>query len=209
MEPRWRHIAGRTVRALPGERRAAALERRGRDGQPVPINPGPGRLLAAVLVLDVVDSTGHAARLGDDRWLDVLVAYHAVARRQVGLHQGRVVNIAGDGVWARFAMPLDAIRCAMSTLERVYRLGIELRAGMHVGECECVGDSVEGIAMHICAQVAAKARPGEILVTGTVKDLVAGTPLAFQERDAHRLRGIEGSWPLFAVTGYRPGAHPW
>jgi class 3 adenylate cyclase len=160
MEPRWRHIVGRTVHVSPGERRAAALEPRGGDGPPVPIGPSSGRLLAAVLSLDVVDSTGHAVRLGDDRWLDVLVAYHAVARRQVGLHQGSVVSIAGD-------------------------------------------------AIHICARVAAKARPGEILVTGTVKDLVAGTPLAFQERDAHQLRGIEGSWPLFAVTGYRPGAHRW
>lgn len=210
MEPRWRHIVGRTVRISPSEQRSAALRPLGTgDASPAVIRPTPGRLLAAVLSIDVVSSTEHAARLGDDCWLDLLVAYHAVARRQIGLHQGSVVSVVGDGIWAVFAMPLDAIRCAMTTLERVYGLGIQLRAGMHAGECERVGDSVEGIAMHLCARVTAKARPGEILVTGTVKDLVAGTPLTFQERDTHQLRGIEGSWPLFAVTGYRPSAHLW
>jgi class 3 adenylate cyclase len=199
MEPRWRHIVGRTMRIPPGEQRSAALAPR--DGDPAPVRPAPSRLLAAVLAIDVVGSTAQAATLGDDRWLDLLVAYHAVARRQVGLHQGRVVGTAGDGIWAVFAMPLDAVRCATTTVERVDRLGIRLRAGVHAGVCEQVGDSVEGIVMHICARVTAKARPGETLVTGTVKDLLTGTPLAFQERDAHQLRGIEGSWPLFAVCG--------
>jgi class 3 adenylate cyclase len=167
------------------------------------------RVLATVLCLDVVGSTERAATLGDDLWLDQLAAYHAVARRQLRLYRGALLSALGDGVWAAFAMPIDAIRCAMALVESLHLLGIPVRAGVHTGECQWLDGRADGLVMHICARVTAKAGPGEILVTATVKDLVAGAPLAFQDRDRHELRGVPGSWQLFTVSGYRAASPRW
>jgi class 3 adenylate cyclase len=208
-----RHLVGRTVR-LPTRSQAEqpTIEPLAPAGLPAALPPAGfdrHRVLAAILSLDVVGSTERAAKLGDDLWLDQLAAYHAVARRQVAMHRGQLLSALGDGVWAAFAMPVEAIECAMAMVESLTLLAIPLRAGVHAGECQWLDGSADGLVMHICARVVAEAGPGEILVTGTVKDLVAGTPLAFKDRDHHELRGVPGSWQLFMVTGYRAASRLW
>jgi class 3 adenylate cyclase len=159
----------------------------------------PDRVLATVLFTDIVGSTERAAALGDRRWRELLDAHHTAVRRELERFRGREVKTAGDGFLATFDGPARAIRCAGAIREVVRALGLEIRAGLHTGEIEMMGDDVGGIAVHIGARVAAEARPGEILVSSTVKDLVAGSGLAFEERGTFTLKGIPDQWRLFAA----------
>ena len=159
----------------------------------------PDRVLATVLFTDIVGSTSKAAELGDARWRELLGEHHAAIRRQLTRFRGTELDTAGDGFFARFDGPARAIRCACAITEAVKELGIEVRAGLHTGECEIVESKVGGIAVHIGARVAKEARPSEVLVSSTVKDLVAGSGLEFVERGTAELKGVPGEWRLFAV----------
>ena len=161
--------------------------------------PAPERVLATILFTDIVGSTERATALGDRAWHELLLRHHELVRRQLARFRGREVDTAGDGFFASFDGPARAIRCAQGIVEGVHALGLEVRMGLHTGECELVDGKVAGIAVHTGARVASEARPGEILVSSTVKDLVAGSGLAFQDRGAHELRGVPGEWRLFAV----------
>jgi class 3 adenylate cyclase len=163
--------------------------------------PRSDRVLSTVLFTDIVASTETAGRLGDRRWRDLLEEHHALVRRELVRFRGREVDTAGDGFLATFDGPARAIHCALSILEEVRTLGLELRAGVHTGECEIVGHGVRGIAVHIGARVSSKADPGEIFVSSTVKDLVAGSGLRFEDRGLHQLKGIPDEWRLYAVSG--------
>lgn len=156
-------------------------------------------VLATVLFVDIVGSTQRAAMLGDARWRDLLHHYLEQVRRQVGHYRGRIVDTAGDGVFATFDGPARAIRCARAIHDDAGGLGLALRSGLHTGECLISGDEVAGIAVHIGARVAAHAATGETLVSGTVKSLVAGAGLHFEDRGTHTLKGVAGEWPLFAA----------
>jgi len=157
------------------------------------------RVLATVLFTDIVGSTELAARLGDRGWCDVLEAHHAAIRHELARMRGREVTTAGDGFLATFDGPARGIRCACAIQNAVRPLGLSLRAGLHTGECEIIGDDVGGIAVHIGARVAAMAEAGEVLVSGTVKDLVAGSGLRFTDRGTHALKGVPGEWRLYGV----------
>ena len=159
----------------------------------------PDRILATVLFADIVASTERAAQLGDHRWHELLEGYYELARRELIRFRGREIDTAGDGFFAAFDGPARAVRCAEALTTGVRALGIEVRAGLHTGECEVIGEKVGGIAVHIGARIAALARPGEVLVSNTVKDLVAGSGLAFEERGAQILKGVPGEWRLYAV----------
>ena len=159
----------------------------------------PDRVLATVLFTDMVGSSELAARLGDRRWHDLLQAHHGIVRQELARFRGLEVDTAGDGFLATFDGPARAIRCARSLGEAVRPLGIEIRTGLHTGECEIIGQKVGGIAVHTGARVAALAGPGEVLVSSTVRDLVAGSGLRFTDRGVHSLKGIPGEWRLFAV----------
>ncbi len=161
----------------------------------------PDRVLATVLFTDIVDSTKRAAELGDRRWRDLLDRHHAIVRRELSRFGGREVDTAGDGFLARFDSPAAAIRCARAIRDAVKEAGLEVRAGVHTGECEVIGDKIGGIAVHIGARVSAAAGAGEVLVSGTVKDLVVGSDFTFADRGAHKLKGVPGEWRLFAVEG--------
>jgi class 3 adenylate cyclase len=169
--------------------------------------PAVDRVLATVLFLDLVGSTETAASLGDRRWADLLAAHQQAARRELARFRGREVDSAGDGLFASFDGPARAIACARALGEATRRLGLRSRIGLHTGECERVGDKIGGIAVHIGARVATAASADEILVTGTVKDLVAGSGLAFEDRGSHPLKGVPGEWRLFAVAS-SPAAQP-
>ena len=158
------------------------------------------RVLATVLFVDMVGSTERAAQLGDSRWHGLLDRFYSVARRQLERFRGREVDTAGDGFFATFDGPARAIRCAAAICGGARLLGIEVRAGVHTGECEVMGSKVGGIAVHIGARVAAQASPGEVLVSNTVKDLVAGSGIGFVDRGTHALKGIAGGWQLHAVS---------
>ena len=158
------------------------------------------RVLATVLFADVVGSTERAAALGDRKRRELLGEYYALARRELARFRGREVDTAGDGFFAAFDGPARAIRCAEAISAGVEPLGVRIRTGLHTGECEVIGDKVGGIAVHIGARVAGLAGPGEILVSGTVRDLVAGSGIRFEERGAHTLKGVPGEWRLFAVS---------
>jgi class 3 adenylate cyclase len=160
----------------------------------------PDRVLATVMFTDIVDSTQRAAEMGDRRWRDLIGRHDALMRGQLERFRGRAVKTMGDGFLATFDGPARAIRCACSAREAVSQLGIEIRAGLHTGECELIGDDVGGIAVNIGARVAAKAGSGEVLVSRTVTDLVAGSGIDFTERGAHALKGVPGEWQLFAVA---------
>jgi class 3 adenylate cyclase len=153
-----------------------------------------------VLFTDVVGSTARAVELGDRRWRELLEQHHALIRRQLVRYRGRELDTAGDGFFASFDGPARAIRCATAITGSVRDLGLEIRAGLHTGECEVVDGKVGGIAVHIGARVAAAAEPGEVLVSSTVKDLVAGSGLAFDDRGEHALKGVPDAWRLFAAT---------
>ncbi len=158
------------------------------------------RVLATVLFTDIVDSTRRAAEIGDRDWHALLDAHDAVIRAQLSRFRGREVNTAGDGFLAMFDGPQRAIRCAMSIRDAVQALGIEVRAGLHTGECEVRGDDIGGIGVHIGARVSALAGPNDVLVSSTLRDLVIGSGLEFEERGAHELKGVPGEWRLFAVA---------
>lgn len=161
--------------------------------------PEYDRVLATVLFTDIVGSTNRVASLGDRRWSDLLGSHHAAVRRELERFRGREIATTGDGFLAAFDGPARAVRCACAIVDNVQSLGVEVRAGLHTGECEVMSDGLGGIAVHIGARVAALAQPGEVLVSTTVKDLVAGSALSFQDRGVHVLRGVPGDWRLFAV----------
>jgi pimeloyl-ACP methyl ester carboxylesterase len=157
------------------------------------------RVLATVLFTDIVGSTERAAGLGDRRWRDVLEQHHAIVRRELERFRGREVDTAGDGFLATFDGPARAVRAAFAARDGIGELGIEIRAGLHTGECELMGDKVGGIAVHTGARVAGAARPGEVLVSSTVRDLVAGSGIEFADRGEYELKGV-GSWRLYSVV---------
>ena len=161
--------------------------------------PEPDRVLATILFTDIVGSTAKAVELGDARWRELLEQHHATVRRLLLRHRGTELDTAGDGFFASFDGPARGIRCARAITESVRDLGIEVRAGLHTGECERMNSKVGGIAVHIGARVAAEAGPGEVVVSSTVKDLVAGCGIAFHDRGAAELKGVPGEWRLFAV----------
>jgi pimeloyl-ACP methyl ester carboxylesterase len=163
------------------------------------------RVLATVLFTDIVGSSERAAALGDSGWRQLIEHHHEIVRRELVRFRGREVDTAGDGFFASFDGPARAIRCACAIVDGVRGLGLEVRAGLHTGECELFDGKVAGIAVHTGARVAGLAQPGEVLVSSTVKDLVAGSDLRFEDRDIHALKGIPGEWRLFAVDR-RPGA---
>ena len=158
------------------------------------------RVLATVLFTDIVGSTERAAALGDRKWRELVEGYYLLARRELTRFRGREVDTAGDGFFASFDGPARAVRCAEAIAAGVRSLGIEIRAGLHTGECEVIGDKVGGIAVHIGARVASLARAGEVLVSSTVKDLVAGSGISFEDRGTQTLKGVPGEWRLFAVA---------
>jgi class 3 adenylate cyclase len=160
----------------------------------------PDRVLATVLFTDLVGSTEQAAELGDRRWRDLLEQHHASVRRELGRFDGREVDTAGDGFFATFDGPARAIRCAQAIVDAVRPLGLDVRAGLHTGEVELADGKVAGIAVNIGARVAGRAGAGEVLVSGTVRDLVAGSGLEFEDRGTAELKGIPGEWRLFAVA---------
>jgi class 3 adenylate cyclase len=159
----------------------------------------PDRVLATVLFTDIVGSSEHAVALGDREWRKTLEQHHELVRRQLVRFRGREVDTAGDGFFASFDGPARAIRCACAISESVRDLGLDVRAGLHTGECEVVDGKVAGIAVHTGARVASQAQPGEVLVSSTVKDLVAGSEIRFADRGVAALKGIPGEWRLFAV----------
>jgi pimeloyl-ACP methyl ester carboxylesterase len=161
----------------------------------------PDRLLATVLFGDIVGSTELAASLGDHRWREILDEHSALVVRQLERFSGCLVKWLGDGVLATFDGPARAIRCGRALAEESRRLGIELRVGLHCGECEVRGEDVGGIAVHIAARVMARADAGEVLVSRTIKDLVAGSGIEFVDRGTHELKGVPGEWQLFSVAG--------
>jgi class 3 adenylate cyclase/pimeloyl-ACP methyl ester carboxylesterase len=201
------------VERIPGARR---LELTGRDrvfwlveGFPEAIiqfaraawgEPEPDTLLATVLFTDIVGSTAKAAELGDRSWRDLVARHHALVRAQLDRYRGRELDTAGDGFFATFDGPIRAIRCAVAVRAAVRDLGLEIRAGLHTGECELIGEKPGGIAVNIGARVAAAAQSGEVLVSQTVKDLVAGAGIAFEDRGVASLKGVPGEWRLYAVA---------
>jgi class 3 adenylate cyclase len=158
------------------------------------------RVLATVLFTDIVDSTRRAAEMGDRDWHALLDAHDAVVRSQLARFRGREVSTAGDGFLAMFDGPQRAIRCAMAIRDAVQALGIEVRAGLHTGECEVRGDDIGGIGVHIGARVSALAGPNDVLASSTLRDLVIGSGLEFEDRGAHELKGVPGEWRIFAVA---------
>ena len=162
---------------------------------PVPVD----RVLATVLFTDIVGSTEKAAALGDSRWRNLLDKHHATIRSNLARFRGHEVKTTGDGILATFDGPARGVRCACAVAEEIRPLGIDVRAGLHTGECEMMGDDVGGIAIHIGARVASLAGAGEVLVSRTVKDLVAGSGLRFTDRGSQALKGVPGEWQIYAV----------
>jgi class 3 adenylate cyclase len=161
----------------------------------------PTRVVATVMFTDVVGSTERAGGIGDRAWADLLESHNARVRAELKRYGGREIDTAGDGFLATFSAPTMAIRCARAALAAVREIGVDIRVGIHTGECEVVGDKLRGLAVHLGARVASKAGPGEILVSQTVKDLVAGAPVEFEDRGPHELKGIPGESLLYAVKG--------
>jgi class 3 adenylate cyclase len=159
----------------------------------------PDRVLATIMFTDIVGSTRRAAEVGDARWRELLGNFYALLRRELTAFRGHEVRTAGDGLLATFDGPARAIRCACSMREKIRPLGLQVRTGLHTGECELIEDDIGGIAVHIAARVAALAESDEVLVSSTVKDLVAGSGLQFLDRGAHNLKGVPGDWRLFVV----------
>ncbi|MEP6908854.1 MAG: adenylate/guanylate cyclase domain-containing protein [Actinomycetota bacterium] len=209
---RGRDAALRVSALIPGAR---AVERRGDD---VPLwadaegsseierflsgreeAPVPDSVLATVLFTDIVRSTERAAALGDRAWRDLLASHHTVVRRELGRFRGEELDTAGDGFFASFDGPARAIRCAQAIVAGVGNLGLDIRAALHTGECELHDGKLAGIAVSIGARVAAEAQPGEVLVSSTVKDLVAGSGIEFEDRGVRVLKGTPGEWQLYAV----------
>jgi class 3 adenylate cyclase len=161
--------------------------------------PVPNRVLTTVLFTDIVGSTERALSLGDRAWSELLARHQASVRRELARFRGTEVDTAGDGFFATFDGPARAIVCAREVAAGAHELGLGVRAGVHTGECEMSGEKVTGVAVHIGARVAAEAGPGEVLVSRTVRDLVAGSGLEFEDRGIRELKGVSESWQLFAV----------
>ena len=161
--------------------------------------PDTERVLATVLFTDIVGSTERAAALGDRSWRELLQQHHALVRSELERFRGVEIDTAGDGFMASFDGPARAIRCACAIQDAVSQLRLEIRAGVHTGECERIGDKLSGIAVHIAARVAGTAGPGQVLVSQTVRDLVAGSGIEFEDRGEHELKGVSETWRLFAV----------
>ena len=158
------------------------------------------RALLTVMFTDIVDATAHAARLGDRRWRDLLARHDEEVRKELARFEGREVKTVGDGFLATFdGPPSRALRCALAITPSARDLGIEVRVGIHTGECELIGDDVGGMAVHIASRVSGLAAPGEVLVSGTVFGTVVGGPFTFEDRGFHELKGVPGRWPLFAL----------
>ena len=162
--------------------------------------PDDDRVLATVLFTDIVGATEHAERLGDRAWRDLLERHHSRVRQELARFRGREIDTAGDGFFATFHGPARGVRCALAVRDAVRSLGIEIRAGLHTGECELMGDKVAGIAVHIGARVMGIGRAGEVLVSRTVKDLVVGSGLDFVDHGVHTLKGVAGEWELFSAV---------
>jgi len=164
-------------------------------------HPAPAdRVLATVMFTDIVGSTEQLAKVGDNAWRQLLDRHDSVTARQVERFRGRAIKHTGDGVLATFDGPARAVQCARTIQDATRAIGLEVRAGLHVGECELRGDDIGGLAVHIAARVAGAAGPGEILVSSTVRDLVAGSGLEFSDRGAQKLKGVPGKWRLFSVN---------
>jgi len=161
--------------------------------------PGHDRVLATVLFTDIVGSTERASALGDRAWKELLQRHHVLVRQELARFRGQEVDTTGDGFLAAFDGPARAVRCAQAIVEAVRAIGVEVRAGVHTGEVELMGERVGGIAVHIGARVAAIAAPSQVLVSSTVKDLVVGSGIEFEDRGAHALKGVPGEWRLFAL----------
>jgi DNA-binding NarL/FixJ family response regulator len=168
--------------------------------QALPAGSELGRVLATVMFSDIVSSTERAAEIGDRRWRDLLDRHDAAIRLQLSRHGGREVKTTGDGFLALFDGPARAIRCAVAIRQRLLAEGVEVRIGLHAGEVELRGDDVGGIAVHLGARVVATAAPGEVVVSSTVRDLVAGSGIGFADRGEHDLKGVPDRWHLYAVT---------
>jgi class 3 adenylate cyclase len=204
------HITGARLVELPGadfmphlgeqDQLFAELERFLADVVEGKADVEPDRVLATVLFTDIVGSSEKAASLGDRAWRELLERHHALVRRHLSRFRGVEVDTAGDGFFASFDGPARAIRCASAIVETVPELGLEVRAGLHTGECELANGKVTGIAVHTGARVASLAQPQEVLVSSTVKDLVAGSEIVFEDRGSHELKGIPGEWTLYAVS---------
>jgi class 3 adenylate cyclase/pimeloyl-ACP methyl ester carboxylesterase len=163
--------------------------------------PEPDRALVTVLFTDLVGATARAVELGDSAWRELLARHHEIIRRQITRYRGREVDTAGDGLFATFDGPARAIRCADAIRRALGDLQLDVRVGVHTGECELVGDKPAGIAVHTGARIAAAAKGGEILVSSTVKELVAGSGISFHDRGTHPLKGVPDEWHLYAVSG--------
>jgi class 3 adenylate cyclase/pimeloyl-ACP methyl ester carboxylesterase len=166
--------------------------------------PDHDRVLATVLFTDIVGATGLAESLGDRDWRDLLQRHHALVRQELERFRGREVDTAGDGFFATFDGPARGVRCALAIRERVRSLGIDIRAGLHIGECEVMGPKLGGIAVHIAARVMALSQPGKVMVSRTVKDLVAGSGLDFEPAGRHTLRGVAEEWDLYYALSRTP-----
>ena len=201
------HIPGATLVELPGASLSttpngdAVIEETADllTGERPPIEVD--RILATMIFTDIVGSTERAASLGDHRWRSLLDGHDRAVREQLRRHRGREIETSGDSFFASFDGPARAIRCAQAIVQSTGKLGIELRVGLHTGECEVRGDHLGGLAVHIAARVGALAASGEVLVSETVKDLVVGSGIDFTNRGEHQLKGVPGSWKLFAVEG--------
>jgi class 3 adenylate cyclase len=193
-------IEGHMTPAADMPRLLGEIERFLRAAWDADANREPDRQLATLLFTDIVDSTSHMAQLGDAGWRDLLERHHALVRRELARARGQEVDTAGDGFFAAFDGPARAVRCAKSIVEGVRELGIDVRSGLHTGECELVDGKISGIAVHTGARVAAHAGAGEVLVSSTVRDLVAGSGLEFEDRGVHELKGIPGEWRLYAAV---------
>jgi class 3 adenylate cyclase len=189
--------ADTTIHTEPNTEVVDAIEAFLTGGAPI---AGTDRALAAVLFTDIVGSTEQAALLGDRRWRSLLDAHDAVCRTVIERHRGRLVKLTGDGVLATFDGPGRAIRCAAALRDALGPLGIEVRAGLHTGEVEVRGDDIGGLGVHLAQRVSASAHSGEVLVSRTVVDLVAGSGLQFEDRGEHELKGVPGTWHLYSVV---------
>jgi class 3 adenylate cyclase len=163
-------------------------------------NPDDDRVLATVMFTDIVGATEFVERAGDRAWRELLEKHHSLIRKELTRFRGREIDTAGDGFFATFDGPARGVRCALAIRDEVKELGVEIRAGVHTGECEVMADKVGGIAVHIGARVMARARPSEVLVSRTVKDLVAGSGLELADSGLHTLKGVAGEWRLFSAS---------
>lgn len=162
--------------------------------------PAPDRVLSTVMITDIVDSTRQAAQIGDSEWRALLRRHDEITRHELEHFGGREIKQTGDGFLSAFDSPTRAIRCAAAICRGMASIGLQVRAGVHLGECEVIGNDLGGIAVHIGARIGAAARPNEVLVSQTVKDAATGSGISFDERGAHDLKGVPGQWQLYAVV---------